>query len=821
MSESRTISSKNLVRQEAIQFIRPQNLKLELIESRPYTKMYVFFDGINVTNLCSPSGQILGSEIISNSIGQVSITFSIPPQKFNTGNHEIIVTDTNNLVLLTTSGSVYGSAKANFSANGTLSIFQTINTTITAVERVVPIITTDPLAQSFFTTGVKGGMFLTSINVYFQTKDDSLPVRCEIRPMVNGYPSSIDAPSPSLVSIIDPNSIRTSLDASIATKFPFNPPLYLKEDQDYCFILRSNSNNYNVYTSRMGESSIEDGLKIFSQPYVGSLFKSENSKTWTAEQFEDIKFVINKAKFDTSGGTAQFIAQVPALGAYGTQFFTESGSNIVTYKHTQEHGLESGSIIHFTSIHSSNSALYSTAMYNGIPWTEFSGNKTVLSVIDRNTITFQTTTLATTTGDVSSGNILTNLIVINGGINYQPNDTITFNGGGGTGATGSLVIENGNVKSVVITTVGSGYSTQPNYTINSTTGTGCNLLPVVLPSFTVLVNKPMNGFIPKINVFNYGESKTKSTISTTIGNYSGGNLNSYSSGKTIPFEPNKPYPNINQNSLIASPLNEVTIMGGVSSAKVSINLSTSNPNVSPVIDLNNIPTLTAYSTIINNQPGETITAINSSGSISSIITTSVGSGYTADPTVVISAPDFVDGIQATATVNRTGSSINTFTITNPGSGYTSIPIITIVKNISDSTGTGSSGQAQLIPYNTELLSTGGQAKARYITKRTTIQIVSTGIRLYSVISSMQGSSVDWYIRTSLSGSGITHDTQNWVRLNCDILRNKSSTIDEMFEYEFYLDNLTEFDNYDLKCVMTATDPSKAPIINSYRVIVVV
>lgn len=823
MSESRTISSRNLVSQEAVQFIRPQILSLNLLESRPYTKMYVFFGGQDVTSLCSIAGNAIGTDIITNSVGQVSITFSLPAQRFSTGNQEIIVTDTNNLGLLSAAGSVYGSAKGNFSASGTISIFQTTNTTITTVERIVPIITTDPLAQSFFTTGVTGGMFLSSIGVYFQTKDASIPVRCEIRPMVNGYPSSVDAPSSSLVSIVAPINVNTSLNASAVTKFMFNPPLYLNEDSDYCFILRSNSNNYNVFTSRMGENSIEDGLKIFSQPYVGSLFKSENAKTWTAEQFEDIKFVINKAKFDTStSGVANFSARVPNLASYGYQFSTVSGSNLVSYRHTQEHGLEIGSKIFITS---RTDSLYAAATFNGIPYSEFLGNKSVISVVDRNTITFQTTTSATSTGPVTTCKLLSEAIVESGGINYTDGDTITFSGGG-TGAAGTLNIADGKIISVTMTASGTGYTSTPAYSIGTLTGSGAKITTVIMPTFSVTVNKPMSGFIPKINVFNYGDSTTKSTISTTLGNYDGGNLSTYSAGKTIEFIPNQPYPNIGQNSVVSSVYNESASMSGVASAKVSITLNTTNPNVSPVIDLNNKPTLGVYSTIINNQPGETITATASSGSVSGIVVTAVGSAYTVDPTVTISAPDLVGGIQATATVSRTGSGsteypLNAFTVTNAGSGYTSAPIVTVVRGVGDTTGIGGAGRANLTQFNTELLPTGGKAKARYITKKSTIQIVSTGVRLYTVLSSVQGSSVDWYIRTSLSGSGVTHDTQGWKLVKCDTTRNRSSYVGEMLEYEFYLDDMAEFDTYDLKCVMTATDPARAPIINSYRVIVVV
>ena len=45
----------------------------------------------------------------------------------------------------------------------------------------------DPLAQSFI-VDEEDGLFVTSLDVFFATKSSTIPVRCEIRNMVNGYP---------------------------------------------------------------------------------------------------------------------------------------------------------------------------------------------------------------------------------------------------------------------------------------------------------------------------------------------------------------------------------------------------------------------------------------------------------------------------------------------------------------------------------------------------------------------------------------------------------------------------------------------------------
>ena len=47
----------------------------------------------------------------------------------------------------------------------------------------------DPLAQTFLVDD-SGGCFITSVDLYFETKDTVLPAWVEIRNVVNGYPGS-------------------------------------------------------------------------------------------------------------------------------------------------------------------------------------------------------------------------------------------------------------------------------------------------------------------------------------------------------------------------------------------------------------------------------------------------------------------------------------------------------------------------------------------------------------------------------------------------------------------------------------------------------
>ena len=158
----------------------------------------------------------------------------------------------------------------------------------------------DPLAQSFQVTE-SGGIFVTSCDVYFQTKDDmDIPMTFQLRTMEGGVPTQKILPFSEI--ILSPDQINTSTNGTVATRFNFEAPVYLEGDNtEYAICLASWSTKYKVFISRVGESDLLTDEFISQQPYLGSLFKSQNASTWDASQWEDLKFVINKAVFETSG----------------------------------------------------------------------------------------------------------------------------------------------------------------------------------------------------------------------------------------------------------------------------------------------------------------------------------------------------------------------------------------------------------------------------------------------------------------------------------------------------------------------------------------
>ena len=184
---------------------------------------------------------------------------------------------------------------------------------------VVVIEPVDPIAQSFFTYGIKGGFFLTKIELFFQTRDDLIPVQVSIREMIAGQPAANLVERHAVVSI--PGSrVIPSADSLSPTAFVFDRPVYLQENKDYCFVVQTNSKKVHLWTSRMGEKMVDRDSMITDQPYIGSLFKSENNFTWTSEQYEDVKFRMYQAVFSTSPGTARFSVRAPETAIAGSRF---------------------------------------------------------------------------------------------------------------------------------------------------------------------------------------------------------------------------------------------------------------------------------------------------------------------------------------------------------------------------------------------------------------------------------------------------------------------------------------------------------------------
>ena len=258
------------------------------------------------------------------------------------------------------SGEVDSSAETTYTASGTL---RTIRENILAVRNAElvrdtvsdtrQVITTrtetrqigwyDPLAQSFI-VDEEGGVFLTGIDCFFKTKDQNIPISMQIRTMENGYPTKDILPFSDVT--INPSTVELSDNAAIPTRFTFRSPVYIKQSIEYCFVLLSDSNEYTVWISRMGDIDVTGTRTISEQPYAGVLFKSQNASTWTADQYEDMKFTVYRAQFTATSGSA--ILKNAELGRGNRGIHNLVENPILTIKPKQVLNLPAGQNFNFT-----------------------------------------------------------------------------------------------------------------------------------------------------------------------------------------------------------------------------------------------------------------------------------------------------------------------------------------------------------------------------------------------------------------------------------------------------------------------------------------
>ena len=300
----------------------------------------------------------------------------------------------------------------------------------------------DPLAQSFYVNQAEG-IFTTSIDCYFQAKDNDLPVTMQIRTMRNGTPTKTVVPF-SEVSL-QPSEVLISDDASEATTFTFNSPVYLEGNHEYAVVLLADTPEYGVWISRMGERDLTNSIidpdaprnLISQQPLLGSLFKSQNASTWSPSQFEDLKFVMKRAQF-TTDVTANLSFYNPPLSLGNDGIAKLGASPVETISQQAVVGLG-------TTLHAAQESIV-------IPGLRMSqkGNTTATGVV------------VNTYGAIGIG---ASVDIINSGIGYTPSAgfgtysaNLVTKSGSGSGAVASVTVNAGSITSCFVTNGGIGYA---------------------------------------------------------------------------------------------------------------------------------------------------------------------------------------------------------------------------------------------------------------------------------------------------------------------------------------------------------------------------
>ena len=301
----------------------------------------------------------------------------------------------------------------------------------------------DPLAESFEVVD-DNGVFVSSCDIFFQSKDTSIPVTLQIRTMQTGLPTNTIVPFGEVV--YEPSQINVSEDGTVATRFTFPSPVYLAGKKEYALVLLSASNSYRVYISRMGEEDLttvnlaeSERTIVSQQPYMGSLFKSQNGSTWDPSQLEDLKFTLYKCAFVPGPGTLKLYN--PELGVGKFETATLRPQPLEFYSHEINVGFGSTVVTRDFSV--------------GSKFTQV-GNRTAEGNLVKSLGAIKINTSATEAGGITTNRVGTGLTPAASNFTYT-GIALTSITGNGSGAVANVQVTSGSIGVVTVTSGGSGY----------------------------------------------------------------------------------------------------------------------------------------------------------------------------------------------------------------------------------------------------------------------------------------------------------------------------------------------------------------------------
>ncbi len=343
---TRRTTTESVLGVETIPYMREVTINAQLDGFRPFSRLYAFFNGVDVTAYVQPSGQTIGQPLYVDETGAVTCNVTIPSTeqlKFNTGRGLLRFTDsaTDDRLEMTTDG------EAEFESGGQIETRQR-TTDVTTIRRAsLRVRNSDPIAQTFQVNEF-GGCFITKVGIAFATKAQNIPVTLQLRRVTNGLPES--QPVTFGVVTLKPISVTTSSDAKSITEFEFSQPIYLEDKQEYAIVLIADTQEYNVYKAVMGQRVIGQNIMVSKQPNIGVFLSSSNSSTWTPHQTEDMMFKLYKAEFDLAQSDITFNTTNNVTRLLGFNPFSGvTGSSVIRVQYVG-HALRTGDVTAFSGV---------------------------------------------------------------------------------------------------------------------------------------------------------------------------------------------------------------------------------------------------------------------------------------------------------------------------------------------------------------------------------------------------------------------------------------------------------------------------------------
>ena len=353
-----TVSTSSISTTSIIPYMRSKRITFSAEGLKPNAVLSAYFADELVTEFCQqtlitkPKGSL-----VAGPTGKIEGYFDLPNNRFKTGSRIFALQDSTDKELSNAS-TTYSAVGESLSVattnkfNTTVTIQKTIkeDTFIQSTTKSRRRFPKDPVAQSFFvdTAESSQGVYVHSIDLFFFESDPAHDVLLEVRRMENGYPT-LDLMTPYSYVRVPHSAIKISNNGTAATRFTFETPIYLPAAEEYAFVVLSDSNKSSIWCSELGkkaytaaDSVVPSGQLISKQPYLGTMFLSQNNSTWTATQDRDLKFTINRCVFTKNTGNLKFInsseddefnfPNIKFMAANALEF-TKSSKEIRLYAH--------------------------------------------------------------------------------------------------------------------------------------------------------------------------------------------------------------------------------------------------------------------------------------------------------------------------------------------------------------------------------------------------------------------------------------------------------------------------------------------------------
>lgn len=283
----------------------------------PFTQLKVHVNGVDYTKMVAPAdyGYTIGQPLVTDASGYAAgklIIIKAYGQLVADGDFEIVFLDVSNNEQISYGRISYNTPADSDINNPRPSITLGSKTGSAAANNTNDIPTigvpdksfTTPLTQTFYVDGVKypDGVLVTSINLFFSSKDATMPVGIQLRKVVNGFPSTTECIADS-IDVLTPDQVSVPANPTNGPAVPTTFKVHCAlPPGEYAICVLTGSSYYGLYYADYGlaNSPISNSFNNLAtrEPYVGKFYKPQ-SYLWMEEKNRSICFELKIARFQS------------------------------------------------------------------------------------------------------------------------------------------------------------------------------------------------------------------------------------------------------------------------------------------------------------------------------------------------------------------------------------------------------------------------------------------------------------------------------------------------------------------------------------------